>query len=361
MKRLLAPVFSLALIFSLSPIHTLVQAEENPKEGNATTLEQPVKTPETKPAPDTKEEVPAGDEKQKPAEEKEKETTQPSNETQQPPTNNNNNGSTENTTPVTETKMEIHRQVSETAVAYTIQAKLKDVKAAEGTWTFYVDGKKTNTKKNKKTNVAFNLNLESDFEEAGELRGHDIKIVFEGKVDGKDSKVEGTQSIPDINFEYAQVGNNDKFTGTLNPATKAVGYWSITIGKEENDDIIDMKEVENFNGTSFSHTFTGIGKGKYIVLLAFDGKVDGEETLIVKYSTLEVTGEGNNGGEIKPPPTDYKPTKPVDKNTVEQVIKNTKKGGKMPKTATSNPTGMFAGIALLALGGAVLGYRRLVK
>lgn len=96
-----------------------------------------------------------------------------------------------------------------------------------------------------------------------------------------------------------------------------------------------------------------------MVYIAFEGKVDGEETAIIKFLTLEV--EEGNGGDIKPPPTDYKPTKPVNKGTVDKVINNSKKGGPMPKTATSNPTGMVAGLALAALGGAILGYRRLVK
>jgi hypothetical protein len=353
MKRLLAPVFSLALIFSLSPIHTLIQAEENTKETNVTTLEQPAKTPEKTPAPETKDQVSAVEEKQNPTENEDKETT--NNQTHQPPTNENNPS---NPTPVTETKMEINRKLND--AGYAIQASLKEAKTAEGTWTFYVDGKKKSTKNNKKTSVSFVLAMDEDLEKYGEIKGHNIKIVFNGKIDGDDKKAEGTHSIPDLQFDYTQIGNNDKFTGLLKPASEAVGDWGIAVADENGEKIIAEKDAQNFQGTTFTHTFMGIQKGTYLVYIAFEGKVDGEETAIIKFLTLEVTEEGNGGG-IKPPPTDYKPTKPVDKGTVDQVINNSKKGGPMPKTATSNPTGMFAGMALLAIGSAVLVYRRLVK
>jgi hypothetical protein len=254
--------------------------------------------------------------------------------------------------------MEIHRQLSE--AGYTIKAKLTDVKTAEGTWTFYVDGKKKGTKNNKKTSVSFILSLDDEMVEAGETKGHVIKIVFKGKVDGKDNKVEGTQTIPDLKFDYKQEGNNDKFTGTLNPAKKANGNWAIAIADEKGEEIIDFQEAANVKGTSFTRTSKNIKAGTYLVYIAFEGKVDGEETAMIKFLTLEVTEE-DNGGDIKPPPTDYKPTKPVDKGTIDQVINNSKKGGPMPKTATSYPIGMIAGLALLAIGGVVLGCRRLSK
>jgi LPXTG-motif cell wall-anchored protein len=356
MKRLLVSFFSLALIFTLSPLHSLAKAEEAPKEDTkVTNTEQP----QTLPAP-LEEKTTTENKDQQPATNTEKETPKSNTETQPPATNTDKPKETENntTTPVTETKMEIHRKLND--AGYAINAKLSDVKSAEGTWTFYVDGKKKGTKKNKKTSVSFVLSLDADMEEAGEIKGHVIKIVFDGQADGKETKAEGTHSIPDLKFDYTQVGNNDKFTGTLNPAKEAVGNWGIAIANENGDKIIDAKDVENFKGTTFTHIFKGIKAGTYLVYIAFEGKVDGEETAIIKFLTLEVTEEGN-GGDIKAPPTDYKPTKPVDKGTVDKVINNSKKGGPMPKTATSNPTGMVAGLVLIALGGTILGYRRLVK
>ncbi|MCH5586040.1 hypothetical protein MK805_13940 [Shimazuella sp. AN120528] len=357
MKRLLVSFFSLALIFTLSPLHNLAKAEETQKEdATPSNTEQP----HTLPAPVEEKTTTTDNKEQQPADNKEKDMPKSNTETQPPASTTDKPKETDNntTTPVTETKMEIHRKLND--VGYAINAKLSDVKSAEGTWTFYVDGKKKATKNNKKASVSFTLSIEADMEEAGEIQAHAIKIVFEGKADGKETKAEGTHSIPDLQFDYKQVGNDDKFTGTLNPANEAVGNWGIAVSDENGEKIIDAKDVENFKGTTFTHTFKGIKAGTYLVYIAFEGKVDGEETAIIKFMTLEVTEEGN-GGDIKPPPTDYKPTKPVDKGTIDKVINNSKKGGPMPKTATSNPTGLATGLVLVALGGAILGYRRLVK
>lgn len=220
MNRLLVSFFSLALIFSFLPLHNLVKAEEAPKEE---TMSTNTEQPHTLPAP--VEEKAATDNKEQPsAKNADKETPKQKAETQ-PSASNTGNKPKENesntTAPVTETKMEIHRKLND--VGYAINAKLTDVKSAEGTWTFYVDGKKKDTKNNKKTSVSFVLSLDADLEEAGEIKAHAIKIIFKGKTDGKENTVEGTHSIPDLKFDYKQVGNNDKFTGTLSPAKDAVG------------------------------------------------------------------------------------------------------------------------------------------
>lgn len=354
MKRLLVFFFSLALIFTLLPLHNFANAEEVKKEEpKVTDTEQP----QTLSAP-LDEKATTDNKDQQPASNPEN-TPKPNTETPSPANNTDKPTETDNTTtPVADVKMEIHRKLSDTG--YAINAKLSNIKSAEGTWAFYVDGKKKGTKNNKKTSVSFNLSVFDDMDESGETKPYTIKIVFEGKAEGKQIKVEESHNIPDLKFDYKQVGNNDKFTGTLNPAKNAVGNWGIAIADENGEEIIDAKDVENFKGTAFTHTFKGIKAGTYLVYIVFEGKVDGEETAVIKFLTLEVTEKGN-GGEIKPPPADYKPSKPVNKGTVDQIINNSKKGGPMPKTATSNPTGMVAGFVLVALGGAILGYRRLVK
>jgi LPXTG-motif cell wall-anchored protein len=356
-KRLLAIIFSLSLVFSLSPLHNIVKAEEQTATTTIKTTEQPTttKTPEvTPPATDeTKEQTKEQGDTTTPTTE-DKGTTNGQTGGQQPPATNNPN-SNEDNTPVSDVKMEVHRQLSETG--YKITAKLKDVTTSVGTWTFVVDDKKVSTVSNKKTSASYNLSVVDDLENGQEMKGYDIKVVFEGKADGKDVKVQQTHSIPDLKFDYAQVGEKDKFTGTLIPGKEAVGDWAIFVSDKNGEEVIDEASVENYKGTSFTHTFSALGKGTYLVGIVFFGKVDGEDTAIIKYITLEITKEGN-GGEIKPPPTDYKPTKPVDKDTVKDIIKDTKKGGPLPKTATSNPTGMVAGATLLVLGVVLLSYRR---
>jgi LPXTG-motif cell wall-anchored protein len=324
MKRLVVAMFSLALIFTLSPLHTIVMAEESQKN-----VEETVKNIEKQ----VKDSV---------------------------------------TNPVTETKMEVNRKSVDKGNYYTFTAKLKDVKDAEGTWTLFVDGKKYDTKKSKKPSTSFTYNLYDEYKKNGETKGHDIKIVFEGKVDGKEGIAVGTQTIADLTVNHSQDGDKNKFTGTLTSGKSAKGNWGIAISDEKGKKVFKKKEVYNVKGTSFSHTFTGLKEGTYLVTFAYDGNVDGEDTVIVKKGKLQITKENNdnnnndnNNGDVKPTPVDNNPkpnpTPPVGQGTVDQVVDNTHKGGTLPKTATSNPMGMVAGLGLLALGGAVLGYRRFVK
>jgi LPXTG-motif cell wall-anchored protein len=327
MKRLFISIFTLALILAFSPLHTVVNAEENQKN-----VEETVKNIETQ----VKDSV---------------------------------------TNPVAETKMEVHRKSQDHGNYYTFTAKLKDVKDAEGTWSLFVDGKEYHTKKSKTPSTSFIYNLYEEYKKNGETKGHDIKIVFEGKVDGKEGIAVGTQTIADLTVNHSQNGDKNKFTGTLTSGKSAKGNWGIAISDEKGKKVFKKKEVYNVKGTSFSHTFKGLKEGSYLVTFAYDGNVDGEDTVIVKKEKLQITKEnnGNNdnndnnndNGDVKPTPVDNNPkpnpTPPVGQGTVDQVIDNTHKGGTLPKTATSNPIGMVAGLGLLALGGAVLGYRRFVK
>lgn len=365
MKRSLIVIFPLALVFSFSPLHSVVKADEQ----TPTTTMQTTDVPTT-PAPTDQQsdqtsttnsdqgttgDQPSG---QQPTNDKTSghhhHKGNGSDNGQSQGTDNNQtgdqtSGDNSSSTPTSDVQLEVHRTISQNG--YLLKASLpKSVSHASGTWTFVVDGKQVHQETNQETSATYELAINTDTP-----KGYSIQVTFEGTADGKAVKLTQDASIPELKLEADSKSN---FTATIVGGKDAEGMAAIIVS-DENGDIIDMYENDDLKGLTFSHTFNP-PPGKYIVSAYYAGIVDGEETGLVQYVTLDVQGQ-DNGGSIKPPPSDYKPTKPVSKQTVVSIIKNSKKGGQLPKTATSYPTSLAFGVVLLVLGATLLGYRRFAQ
>ncbi len=170
-------------------------------------------------------------------------------------------------------------------------------------------------------------------------------------------------SDADMVTDLVQLENgNIKVTAELKNAKEATGFWYIGVGPagDENAEPVAEKEAEDYNGTSFTAEFdiSKFEAGKYEVFIMFAGVVDGEEAFFMDSMELDVEGT-DDGGNEKPSVTP-KPGKDPVKVDPEQgkELKDKVKGGKLPKTATTHPTGAAAGLALLIGGLALLKLRR---
>lgn len=230
-----------------------------------------------------------------------------------------------------------------------LDAKLKGAKKANGTWTVYLDNKKLGDVKNSKTTLSYELPLE-------DLKPYNVKVEYKGTVDGKQVTGSTDVKVPAINLEYKAVNGKHQFNANIMNAEKVEeGVWWIGVGSGE-ELIAEHEAVQNT--LSFSHTFDKLKPGKYEVVVVFVGLVDGKETALGQYLEFEVKADGT--ATPKPPVKEPgKPKPPVlNPEDAKKIVKETKPGGPMPKTATSYPVSVLAGMALLALGAVLVRFRR---
>lgn len=230
-----------------------------------------------------------------------------------------------------------------------LDAQLKDAKKANGTWTVYLDNKKLKDVKNSKTTLSYELPLE-------DLKPYNVRVEYKGTVDGKQVTGSTEVKVPAINLEYKAVNGKHQFNANILSAEKVEqGIWWIGVVNEKG--LIAEHEAAQ-DTLSFSHTFDKLKPGKYEVIVVFDGIVDGNEFPLIQFLDIEVKADGT--ATPKPPVKEPgKPKPPVlHPKDADKIIKETKPGGPMPKTATSYPVSVVAGMALLALGVVLVRFRR---
>jgi hypothetical protein len=235
-------------------------------------------------------------------------------------------------------------------IAKLIDKTDKEVNEVNGTWTVFVDDqeyKKFENSKDKKIRVE----LPEEF--------NSVKVVFEGTIDGDVVKVHKKYAVTnaDVEISHQEVNGKDEFTATIKGVEQAQGHWFLAYGDDQ--DMIDFAEGDG--GATFTHTFEDIKPGKYLVVAVFEGTInDGD--YVVLGNTMEFEKKDNGSGEIKPPSDnngDKQPKPPVlPPDDTHKQIEEGKKGGKLPKTATTYPAGALAGLMLLVVGFAALKLRR---
>lgn len=165
--------------------------------------------------------------------------------------------------------------------------------------------------------------------------------------------------------EMQDENGNVKVVATIQNATAVKGYWFIAVGNDEVG-LVDVKDSgdEEVEGNTFSAVFDieMFPAGTYEAFVLFIGTVDGEELAFEDLVEFEVTEDDEGPGkEPKPQPKEpnkpKEPAKPITpelgKEKQEQI-----EGGKLPKTATTYPVAVVAGLFLLIAGLALLKLRR---
>jgi LPXTG-motif cell wall-anchored protein len=233
-------------------------------------------------------------------------------------------------------------------------ALLENAENVSGKWTAeVVGGKKVEKTGDMLDDVTLPL---------GSASHYTVNIEFTGQADGKDIDVKKTLeiNIPNVNFSYKTENGHYVFTATLEGANSANGDWFMAYGYGDVEEIADMAKKHG-NDTTFSHDFGQIKPGKYVATVIFMGEVDGVFMVVGKDLTFEVKDNGQV--VVTPPKGDGKGkgkggTVVLNPKKGKDIVNHAKKGGKLPKTATTYPVGAAAGLVLLAGGLVMLRLRR---
>jgi LPXTG-motif cell wall-anchored protein len=235
-----------------------------------------------------------------------------------------------------------------------IMASLENAENVSGKWTAEVVG---GNKVQKTGDVLDKVTLP-----LGNANHYTVNIEFTGQADGKDIDLKKTLeiNIPNVNFSYKTEKGHYVFTATLEGANTAEGNWFMAYGDGDFEEIRDMVKKEDVKGTTFSHDFGQINPGKYWATVIFMGEVDGVFMVVGKDLGFEVKDSGQV--VVTPPKGDGKGGKGgtvvLNPKKGNEIVNHAKKGGKLPKTATTYPVGTAAGLALLAGGLVMLRLRR---
>ncbi|MBA4495310.1 hypothetical protein ACFO25_00845 [Paenactinomyces guangxiensis] len=153
----------------------------------------------------------------------------------------------------------------------------------------------------------------------------------------------------EINVDLKQEGNKVKVTAKL-PGKEAEGTWYIVAGGIESEVPEVTHKAEGVKGTTFTYEFdvNKLPAGENGLIVAFEGTIDGQNCSYgVGYVDFTVDEDKVQN------PANPKPNPGKGKQDLDKI-----KGGKLPKTATTYPTGALAGLLLLIVGVGMLKFRR---
>jgi LPXTG-motif cell wall-anchored protein len=247
-----------------------------------------------------------------------------------------------------------------------LRAVIKNAKKVEGTWTYYFNGVKQDSKQHNQT--SFDIPLKG-YKFGEEM---DIKVVFSGKVDGKETVLSDHFEIFGLKVTYDNsIKGKDRFKIKVTNIDNAKGTWKVKV-EDKKGKVVGQYSKKDVDGLEFSHAFPDFKAGKYKVTFSFEGKMhdydidpiyfDYSKTFDVNNESSQEPGNDNNGG-TKPDPSTPNPEpkpqpKPSNGSTIPTDMDKSAaaNGGVLPKTATSYPLVLVAGAALLIIG--IIMYRR---
>jgi LPXTG-motif cell wall-anchored protein len=226
-----------------------------------------------------------------------------------------------------------------------LEAELKDVKNAEGTWTVEVNGQKHE----------FKDTIVGELIPLGKGNHFTVNIEFTGTANGKQVTAKKTVEIdvPVFDVTYKLENGKHAITGTIKDRKEVEGDWMVLVGNE--DVVVDEKDAEGVKGNTYTAQFENLEPGEYMGGVIFMGDVDGVFMVLYNEVKFEVTSDGQ--GKVTQP-SDKNKSPVLNPEQGKKIMKETKKGGELPKTATTYPTGAVAGLALLVGGLALLKLRR---
>jgi hypothetical protein len=239
-----------------------------------------------------------------------------------------------------------------------IDASVNQAAKAKGTWTVAVANHKTYQFAGHEGHLNKTVDL-------GGGENYTVTIRFRGEADGHGKEFEKSVKIPVPKLKAVCQSTNGKpaILGRIEHVKNAGGNWWIGIGKDTGKKLLNKAEATSIQGVSYTYPVE-LKPGDYVVDILFDGKVDGNiHVFLAIGNKLKVIGggQGTISKPIAPPTKDQsgKQSKHSNPSTVlnpsegSDVLKQAK-GGKLPITATTYPSGMLIGLLLAVAGGALL-------
>lgn len=230
-----------------------------------------------------------------------------------------------------------------------VDAVLVNAEKAEGKWEILLDGKAGSV--DVQDNGLYAL-AEFVVDNPGT---HHAVIRFQGTVDGKEVTLEAEKTVKfpgkDFRLEITYDGKRT-FGGKMSGVKQAEGQWYIGILNGDGQ-LVAEHVSDPTTSLSYSQTFKDLKPGTYMVWVAFEGVIDGDEMVVMDH--MEVTIKGKGSGGVKDPDRD-KPPVIADPDKGEKIIENAK-GGKLPVTATNHPNLALLGSLVLLAGLALLKFR----
>lgn len=230
-----------------------------------------------------------------------------------------------------------------------VDAYLVNAEKAEGKWEILLDGKAGSVEVQDNGRYAL---AEFVVDNPGT---HHAVIRFQGTVDGKEVTLEAEKTVkfPGEHFRFEITYDGKRtFGGKLFGVKQAEGQWYVGILNESGQTVAEHVS-DLTTSLSYSHTFKDLKPGTYLVWVAFEGVIDGDEMVVMDF--MEVTIKGGGSGGVKDPGKD-KPPVVADPDKGEKIIENAK-GGKLPETATDHPGFALLGLLMLLAGWAVWKFR----
>ncbi|WP_124728530.1 hypothetical protein [Staphylospora marina] len=271
----------------------------------------------------------------------------------QPGGNDQNNGSSEQKEQV-ELVLDAALFPNEEVGTYELAlfGHIKDAKKVDGTWTVETGGKKHQFK-----GAVLGGKEDPAYISLGKGNRFTVTVSFSGTVDGK--QVTGSKTlevnVPVFKVDYEAVGGKHKLSGKIEGAKNVEGDWIIGVADPETyEEVVKTLEVTGSKNMAMSYEFELKKAGEYLGVVMFGGYVDGVFMILGDEIPFEVTGKGG----VKKPSEGKDHSPVLNPEEGKKQLDEAKKGGKLPKTATTHPTGAAAGLALLIGGLALLKLRR---
>lgn len=230
-----------------------------------------------------------------------------------------------------------HRPDGEGEWVFT--ATLEGEEIIRGNWSFVLDGHDSTTIEHEGGQAQAKFSITTPGK-------HQLNVSFEGLLGDRTGRL-NREYIFDVPALSVKIDDSKTVSANLHYAEKSEGKWSFALGRESGE-LIEILESPSNHGPNFSKKLADLPPGKYLLLVTYQGKVDGVETGFKKSHKLQVDERGNL--TLDPGKDKDSSVVVTTPEQVVQVMENSKQGGKLPKTATAHPTYLLIGLLFL-LGG----------